>query len=32
MKKMFFMLLLMLGIASSVFAQKSESQWNAGVT
>ena len=32
MKKMFFMLLLMLGIASSAFAQKSESQWNAGVT
>ena len=32
MKKMFFMLLLMLGIASSAFAQKVESQWNAGVT
>ena len=32
MKKMFFMLLLMLGIASSAFAQKGESQWNAGVT
>ena len=26
MKKMFFMLLLMLGIASSAFAQKSESR------